>query len=169
MKLDISYEEYLQTEHWKIISEETKRLAGYRCQICNSPDHLNAHHRTYDRIGNELQSDLTCLCKDCHALFHDKLGDEDGDETQRMLAVGAIYMDGLRTAIENNQAYRGDDAVNEYRTMQELHGLALHEYIQKFLSSKKTEWASRMAIREGVRILAENLSWANDRGSQAGG
>lgn len=66
------YQEYLQTEHWLRLAEETKRLAGYRCQVCNSPLDLCAHHRTYEHRGDELQSDLICLCRDCHERFHEK-------------------------------------------------------------------------------------------------
>jgi len=66
------YEEYIKSDKWKTIAEETKRLAGYKCQVCNSADKtLYAHHRTYARQGSELQSDLICLCEDCHKLFHD--------------------------------------------------------------------------------------------------
>jgi hypothetical protein len=66
------YQDYLQSLHWQRLAEETKRLAGYRCQVCNSADELCAHHRTYERRGDELQSDLICLCRDCHEKFHEK-------------------------------------------------------------------------------------------------
>lgn len=66
----VEYKDYLETDHWKKLAEETKRLAGYRCQVCNSERNLNAHHRTYERKGDELQGDLVCLCDHCHALFH---------------------------------------------------------------------------------------------------
>ncbi len=68
----MEYSEYIKTDHWKKLAEETKRLAGYRCQVCNSDGELHAHHRTYERKGDELQSDLVCLCKGCHSLYHDK-------------------------------------------------------------------------------------------------
>jgi 5-methylcytosine-specific restriction endonuclease McrA len=63
------YATYLQSDHWKKLAEETKRLAGYKCQVCNSQDRLETHHRTYERKGDELQSDLVCLCHSCHELF----------------------------------------------------------------------------------------------------
>jgi hypothetical protein len=66
------YSKYLQSEHWLRLAKETKRIAGNRCQVCNSPDELCAHHRTYERRGHELQSDLICLCRDCHEMFHEK-------------------------------------------------------------------------------------------------
>jgi len=66
----MKYEDYIQSKQWKAKADETKRLAGYRCQVCNSDEDLHAHHRTYERLGDELQSDLICLCAECHSLFH---------------------------------------------------------------------------------------------------
>lgn len=66
----MEYKEYIQSWEWKLRADETKRLANYRCQVCNSDENLNAHHRTYERLGNELQIDLICLCRKCHDLFH---------------------------------------------------------------------------------------------------
>lgn len=46
--------------------------AKYRCQVCDQPGNnrtLHAHHRTYERLGHELDSDITVLCDDCHKLF----------------------------------------------------------------------------------------------------
>lgn len=74
----ITYDEYLKSERWKVLSEETKRIAGYRCQVCDSDGELHAHHRTYKRLGHELQSDLIALCSSCHALFHGKRDQSQG-------------------------------------------------------------------------------------------
>ncbi len=65
----IDYYEYLRSSEWRTQAEACKRRAGYRCQICNGTQHLQAHHRTYDRLGHELPDDLTCLCDECHGLF----------------------------------------------------------------------------------------------------
>jgi len=46
------------------------KRAKYSCQLCNSKDNLNVHHRTYERRGHELASDLIVLCKQCHKTFH---------------------------------------------------------------------------------------------------
>lgn len=84
----MEYKEYLQTDHWKKLAEETKRLAGYRCQVCNSQDNLNTHHRTYERKGDELQTDLVCLCKECHELFHRKVEYADNGPTgQKLITI----------------------------------------------------------------------------------
>ena len=67
-----SYQEYLQSDHWKQFAADAKERAGNRCQLCNSDGELHTHHRTYDRLGEELPEDVVVLCADCHAKFHDK-------------------------------------------------------------------------------------------------
>ncbi len=64
------YAEYLQTSDWATRRAKALRFAGYRCQICNSPEELNVHHRTYERLGHEHMGDLITLCKNCHEIFH---------------------------------------------------------------------------------------------------
>lgn len=68
------YDAYLKTDYWKAVSDSVKRRAGYRCQVCNSQHDLQAHHRTYDHKGSELEhlDDLVCMCRRCHAVFHGK-------------------------------------------------------------------------------------------------
>lgn len=66
------YQEYLQTIEWKMRASSTKIAAGGRCQLCNRGARLEAHHRTYERRGNERPGDLIALCDTCHAKFHDK-------------------------------------------------------------------------------------------------
>jgi 5-methylcytosine-specific restriction endonuclease McrA len=71
------YQEYLKTEEWQEKRQERLRVVKYRCQICNAGNTtLDVHHRTYERRGNEYARDLIVLCRNCHALFHDKLPTE---------------------------------------------------------------------------------------------
>jgi hypothetical protein len=65
------YKEYLQTPYWKRRREDKLRAVGRRCQLCNRGSvTLDVHHRTYERLGNELDEDLTVLCRDCHSIYH---------------------------------------------------------------------------------------------------
>jgi nucleoside 2-deoxyribosyltransferase len=66
----MEYSEYLLTPHWKERRAQALAAAEYRCVACNSPDDLTVHHRTYERRGEELLTDLTVFCKTCHAKFH---------------------------------------------------------------------------------------------------
>jgi len=65
-----NYYEYIQSDEWKDRAEAAKSRAGNRCQICNSPTKIHAHHRTYARLGCEDPMDITILCDRCHKLFH---------------------------------------------------------------------------------------------------
>jgi hypothetical protein len=64
------YQDYLKTEHWQGQRKEALLCALYRCQVCNTDAlPLEVHHRTYERLGCELPSDLFVLCEQCHDLF----------------------------------------------------------------------------------------------------
>lgn len=66
------YADFLQTDYWKMVSEQVKKRANYKCQVCGRSNVvLNAHHNTYEHRGEEYlyMEDLVCLCKDCHNLF----------------------------------------------------------------------------------------------------
>lgn len=66
---EVKYRAYLQSKEWKAKAEAAKIRAGNRCQGCNRPRsevQLEAHHRTYERIGKERPGDITVLCRDCH-------------------------------------------------------------------------------------------------------
>ena len=65
-----SYKQYLKSPEWARLKRIARAIAVNKCQVCNSSQSLEVHHRTYARIGNELVSDLIVLCGACHALFH---------------------------------------------------------------------------------------------------
>ena len=66
------YVEFVATRYWQAVAMTVKEKAGMRCQVCNSPSFLEAHHRTYENHGAEhlFLEDLTCLCRVCHSKFH---------------------------------------------------------------------------------------------------
>jgi hypothetical protein len=64
------YAEYLQTAHWKKISQKTRDRFGCRCAVCNSDQFIQVHHRTYERRGFEWPEDLIVLCGQCHEIYH---------------------------------------------------------------------------------------------------
>lgn len=66
----VVYEKYLNSEAWQARRQAVLWIAGHRCQACNSDDPLDVHHRTYQRIGNEVPEDLIALCRKCHDVFH---------------------------------------------------------------------------------------------------
>lgn len=65
------YANYLQSKHWKGVRQTALERAENRCQLCNKKGKLHVHHRTYENLGQEKDSDLIVLCGSCHAKFHD--------------------------------------------------------------------------------------------------
>lgn len=68
----LKYAKFLRTPYWDGISREVKARGGHRCQMCNSPEGLQAHHRTYEHRGFEHLhlDDLLCVCHSCHKRYH---------------------------------------------------------------------------------------------------
>jgi len=77
-----NYSGYLQSEHWKELRKRIFSERGSKCEVCNSEDSLNIHHRTYANFGNELESDLIITCGKCHKRIHssERMGGKGGLE-----------------------------------------------------------------------------------------
>lgn len=97
-----AYAAYLLTPEWHARAEACKARAGYRCQLCYADGELHAHHRTYERLGAEHPMDLTALCGDCHAKFHNKPPD------------WAVLRKAIRHAITADDLRRWREAVRRY-------------------------------------------------------
>lgn len=73
LKLSPEYYAYLASSEWQQRREQALWRAGKCCQLCNSSNHLDVHHRTYERFMREIPEDLTVLCRSCHEKFHDRM------------------------------------------------------------------------------------------------
>jgi 5-methylcytosine-specific restriction endonuclease McrA len=60
------YTEYLETPHWKKYAGTNKEFWDWKCALCYSPDNLQVHHRTYERLHEERLTDCITLCRRCH-------------------------------------------------------------------------------------------------------
>lgn len=66
----MTYADYIASPAWQARREMTIALWGGRCALCYAAGALDVHHRTYDRLGHELPSDLVALCPTCHEAYH---------------------------------------------------------------------------------------------------
>lgn len=73
----MDYNEYLNSYEWEKRRQQTLKLWGDRCTLCYGSENLQVHHRTYIRLGDELQTDLIVLCDDCHKRHHEILSLND--------------------------------------------------------------------------------------------
>jgi 5-methylcytosine-specific restriction endonuclease McrA len=69
----MDYAEYRQSPEWRKKAREAKSRAGWQCALCTGQELLEAHHRTYARLGRERISDLVVLCWKCHRKHHGTL------------------------------------------------------------------------------------------------
>jgi hypothetical protein len=73
-KTYVDYRKYIDSSIWRERSRAAMHRVHYRCNLCGATGKkLNAHHNTYDNLGNEKPEDLTVLCVDCHTAHHGKL------------------------------------------------------------------------------------------------
>ncbi len=71
---EMPYTEYLRSPEWQAVRLGALQRASYRCQLCGRSDKtLHVHHNTYDRRGEELDSDVVALCWHCHSKHHNRI------------------------------------------------------------------------------------------------
>lgn len=76
----MTYAEYLQTDQWRATRDAAIARAGGQCALCDRTGlSLVVHHRSYERLGEELPEDLAVLHEECHEAF----------EAGRQLLLGA--------------------------------------------------------------------------------
>ena len=85
------YREYLQTDGWRLRAYAAKWAAGFRCQVCDAAEPLDAHHRHYRTIGNEAPGDLIALCRICHELYEQARLDGDLAQQRAFLQTMAHW------------------------------------------------------------------------------
>lgn len=66
----VDYQVYLLSRRWRATRNRALRLAHFTCQRCGSRRRLEVHHRTYERLGHELDRDLEVVCFSCHNEHH---------------------------------------------------------------------------------------------------
>lgn len=64
------YEDYLESWEWRQSRDAALRRAKWKCERCQSKRSLQVHHKSYERLGEELPEDLEVLCGPCHEGHH---------------------------------------------------------------------------------------------------
>lgn len=75
MRINKVYRAHLASAAWKRFCREVRQRDEERCVTCNSGNEqrLEVHHRTYERLGHELLSDCSTLCRPCHRLITSRI------------------------------------------------------------------------------------------------
>ena len=73
---------YLGTDFWRAKRQEAMARANWVCQRCHKRLATQVHHLTYERVFNELASDLLPVCSTCHREIHFRRPANDNDPGQ---------------------------------------------------------------------------------------
>jgi 5-methylcytosine-specific restriction endonuclease McrA len=90
----VDYEKHLHSAAWRAIRQRALAAADHRCLLCAVTEELEAHHRTYDNLGDERDGDLTVLCRECHEVVTSML------RARKYAAKPASYADIVRSISE---------------------------------------------------------------------
>ena len=64
------YQAHMRSNKWRKTKKRVLIFWDFKCATCNQKTQLTVHHRTYERLGAELITDLVPLCDDCHKAVH---------------------------------------------------------------------------------------------------
>lgn len=67
----MSYQNYLQSEHWKELKKLKWIRSKKRCAVCDITKGLDVHHLKYKNLYDVGTNHLRLLCRRCHFLLHD--------------------------------------------------------------------------------------------------
>jgi 5-methylcytosine-specific restriction endonuclease McrA len=87
------YNERVNSDAWKARKRELIRWRGQFCERCGLHGPLDLHHKTYERLGEEMDDDLELVCRDCH----DRFADPERAERAQERAENARFERGLDT------------------------------------------------------------------------
>jgi len=68
--LRAEYDAYLASDAWAARRSIVLARAHGTCECCEHYSATQVHHKTYERIGQELDTDLLAVCSLCHDLLH---------------------------------------------------------------------------------------------------
>ena len=68
----MEYRDFLKTLYWRLVSNQVKHNAKWKCSECGRSKDLVAHHDGYRLHGVEMYHvhELHCLCRACHERLH---------------------------------------------------------------------------------------------------
>ena len=64
------YRSYLFSKRWQARKAVFASKHPKKCYVCRSKVKVHLHHKTYERLGSERDSDMIWLCKKHHKNVH---------------------------------------------------------------------------------------------------
>jgi 5-methylcytosine-specific restriction endonuclease McrA len=117
----IRYEKHIHSTQWKNTRKAILKMRD-RCEGCGTKHFLEVHHKTYERLGRELTSDLEVLCKTCHEKADRERAQEGIARSARAKFAAGLDTYGTKKYGEDWQERLDEDRVaEEFETWLESH------------------------------------------------
>jgi hypothetical protein len=81
------YQKYLCSREWGLRREAVTQRSGGICERCRVNKARAVHHKTYERIYNELLTDLIHLCGACHDFQHGRSNVDPADKFSEIVNI----------------------------------------------------------------------------------
>lgn len=65
-----AYDAHIKSDKWKSIRQRVIKRAGGICEGCGLSPAVQAHHLSYDHLGDEFLWELCAVCISCHERAH---------------------------------------------------------------------------------------------------
>lgn len=119
-----TYEEYLQTKHWRTFRKRIADMRGWKCEHCGKKIEksceYNVHHKTYKRVGREEPEDVLFLCRDCHVAEHKRLDEIKAKKKQRKAAKAQKKAKAANTVQNNKPKHKKPSMMPDTRSNREI-------------------------------------------------
>lgn len=100
-----TYNDYLAGPHWADFKARYKQSdRPNRCVVCQVTDY-ELHHHTYERLGSELLTDVTPLCRRHHEKVHKMLDKARRGVEDTAWAIGVLAGAKIIILAHPNQKY----------------------------------------------------------------
>lgn len=69
----IPYDEYMQSDLWKVQRAKALDRDGHACVVCGAKKQLEGHHINYELMGTDFDYlEVITVCHDCHMKIEDQ-------------------------------------------------------------------------------------------------
>jgi len=105
---DLPYHDgYLKSSWWRRRRHVRLQKAKGKCEKCGAVTSFqDVHHVHYDRLGEERDSDLEVVCRDCHGKAHFDQSRQQNIGVYEKLARETLRLDKPTTATDFKDAFR---------------------------------------------------------------
>jgi hypothetical protein len=100
------YLAYLNSPGWRVVRNRALKRSGFQCSKCPARRELHVHHKTYERLGMERDSDVEVLCSTCHRGEHLENPEQTSLGIYLRLASAALKLEPFASIADLAEAVR---------------------------------------------------------------